>query len=98
MRIEVVLAFAEAQHCVIVDLPEGATVADALAASGLAMSGIDDEQIGVWNRRVTLATLLREADRVEVYRPLVADPKQARRQRAERNPVGVQAKRKFSRS
>ena len=65
MRIEVVLAFAEAQHCVIVDLPEGATVADALAASGLAMSGIDDEQIGVWNRRVTLAAVLRDARRTQ---------------------------------
>lgn len=47
MRIEVVLAFAEAQHCVIVDLPEGATVADALAASGLAMSGIDEDRKSV---------------------------------------------------
>ncbi|MBL0041345.1 MAG: RnfH family protein [Xanthomonadales bacterium] len=98
MRIEVVYATADVQHCVVLNLRDGASVADAIAASGLPLGDIDDEQVGVWNRRVTLATLLREADRVEVYRPLVADPKQARRQRAERNPVGVQAKRKFSRS
>lgn len=98
MRVEVVLALPAVQHCVALDLPEGATVADAIAASGLDSTGVDDEHVGVWNRRVTLATALREADRVEIYRPLVADPKQARRARAERNPVGVQARRRINRS
>ena len=98
MRVEVVLALPASQHCVALDLPDGATVADAIAASGLDASAIDDDHVGIWNRRVTLATVLREADRVELYRPLVADPKQARRVRAERNPVGVQAKRRISRS
>ena len=98
MRVEVVQAWSGAQHRIALDLAEGATVADAIAASGLDGTGIDDEHVGIWNRRVTLATLLREADRVELYRPLVADPKLARRTRAERNPVGVQAKRRINRS
>ncbi len=98
MRVEVVLALPEVQRCIALDLPEGATVADAIAAAGLDSSGDDDDHVGIWNRRVTRSTVLREADRVEIYRPLVADPKQARRVRAERNPVGVQAKRRISRS
>ena len=85
-RVHVEVAYAEPsrQFLRALDLPRGSTVADAIAASGLPLGDIDDEQVGVWNRRVTLATLLREADRVEVYRPLVADPKQARRQRVRR--------------
>ena len=98
MQVEVVFALPDAQRCITLDLPEGATVADAISASGFDAAGVDDEHVGVWNRRVTLATTLREADRVELYRPLVADPKQARRVRAERNPVGVQAKRRINRS
>jgi putative ubiquitin-RnfH superfamily antitoxin RatB of RatAB toxin-antitoxin module len=68
-----------------VQLPEGADVRQALAASGLAgaFPGLDLEQadVGVWGRRATLAQLLREGDRVEVYRGLLADPKVARRER-----------------
>lgn len=98
MRIEVVYALSDVPQCIELDLPAGATVGDALVAAGLGAHAGDEEQVGIWNRRVTLATLLREADRVEIYRPLRADPMQARRLRAERNPVGVQAKRRVSRS
>ncbi|MBK7146992.1 MAG: RnfH family protein [Xanthomonadales bacterium] len=98
MRVEVVYALPDAQQCIELDLPAGASVADAIAAAGLEAQASGDEQVGIWNRRATLMTLLREADRVEIYRPLRADPIQARRLRAERNPVGVQAKRRVSRS
>jgi putative ubiquitin-RnfH superfamily antitoxin RatB of RatAB toxin-antitoxin module len=98
MRIEVLLALPAIQHCVALDLPDGATVADAIAASGLDTTGVHDEHVGIWNRRVTLATPLRDADRVEIYRPLVADPQRARRARAAVHPVGGQAKRRISRS
>lgn len=98
MRVEVVFALPEAQRCIALDLSEGATVADAIAASGLDAQDIDDEQVGIWNRRVTRTTVLRDADRVELYRPITADPKSARRTRAERHPVGVQARRRINRS
>jgi len=98
MRVEVVYALSEVQQCIQIELPAGATVADAIVAAGLGAHASNDEQVGIWNRRATLTTLLREADRVEIYRPLRADPMQARRTRAERNPVGVQAKRRVSRS
>ena len=69
-------------------LPAGATVRDALVASGLAERhpGLDvfAQPVGVWGRRQPLDTPLRDGDRVEVYRPLEVDPKEARRQRQRR--------------
>jgi uncharacterized protein len=65
-------------------LPEGATVADALHASGLRERHgalIDRLRIGVWNKPKEADTPLRDGDRVELYRPLRVDPKEARRQR-----------------
>ena len=69
---------------VTLTLPAGAVVADALAASGLlprhalAAEGL---MLGVWGRRCEPASLLRDRDRVEIYRALIVDPKEARRQR-----------------
>jgi putative ubiquitin-RnfH superfamily antitoxin RatB of RatAB toxin-antitoxin module len=79
MRIEVVLARPERAEVVELDLPPGATVRDALAASG-----IRGNQVGIFGRRVTIDTLLADGDRVEIYRPLAVDPKEARRRRARR--------------
>lgn len=65
-------------------LSPGATVADALHASGLlqrhglASNGLS---VGIWGRACALDLVLRERDRVEIYRPLKVDPKEARRQR-----------------
>ena len=68
-----------------VDVPEGATVATALARSGwtdrFGFAAMPDVALGVWNVPASLKTPLREFDRVEVYRPLTADPKESRRQR-----------------
>ncbi len=69
---------------VAVLLEQGATVDTALQASGLlqrhALNAAELE-VGVWGRICTLETALRSADRVEIYRPLQVDPKEARRQR-----------------
>jgi hypothetical protein len=69
-----------------VRVPLGATIADALSASGFAQSvplpGLDALSVGVWNKVKPRDTQLRAGDRVEIYRPLTADPKQARRRRA----------------
>ena len=66
-------------------LPVGTTVRDALRASGLlhAGSGVDLTQckVGIWGKLRGLDHPLRDRDRVEVYRPLKVDPKEARRQR-----------------
>ena len=69
-------------------LPEGATLADALQASGLLTRHALDAatlRAGVWCKAKELATVLRDRDRVEIYRPLFVDPKEARRQRYKRH-------------
>ena len=71
-----------------VDVETGATALAAIRASGLlerfAEIDISSQSIGVWGRVCALETRLHEGDRVEIYRPLVLDPKEARRQRARR--------------
>ena len=63
-------------------LPAGATVEQALRASGLVQdAALATLSVGVWRRKAALNQLLREGDRVELYRPLVVDPKVARRER-----------------
>ena len=72
---------------VAVSLPAGATVADALRASGVVeRHGLVWEGLraGVWSKARALDSALREHDRVELYRPLIVDPKEARRLRYKR--------------
>jgi len=59
-------------------LPAGASLGDALAAAGKAM----DADAGIWGKRATADTRLADGDRIELYRPLIADPKAARKKRA----------------
>ena len=79
MRVEVVQAHADRAEIVKLELPAGATVRDALVAAG-----IDSQRVGIFGKRVSADARLADGDRVEVYRPLQIDPKQARRQRARR--------------
>lgn len=64
---------------ITVQLPAGACLADALLASGLAIA--PDAACGVWGQTSPRTRKLQAGDRVEIYRPLLADPKQARRER-----------------
>lgn len=82
MRVEVVLAFPRTHRSVEVELPGGASVADAIAACGLPLDAVDG--YAVFGERVTATTALRDGDRVELLRPLQVDPKDARRLRAAR--------------
>ncbi len=78
LRVEVMRARPERLESVALDLPQGATVRVALAAAGMPL----DQPVGVWGRRVALDARLADGDRVELYRPLCVDPKEARRRRA----------------
>lgn len=68
-----------------VSLPAGATLAEAIRASGVLdrhpALDITQAKFGIWGRVQPSGTVLRERDRVEVYRPLQVDPKEARRLR-----------------
>ena len=85
--IAVEVAYGAAPHRIDLtplQLPAGATVRDALLASGvLQRAGLDLQvvQTGVWGRACGLDQALRDRDRVEIYRSLQVDPKEARRQR-----------------
>ncbi|MFC5499910.1 RnfH family protein [Caenimonas terrae] len=67
------------------ELPAGATVLQALQASGIAAEfpslEWNADNVGVWGRKAGAGDLLRDGDRIEVYRPLRVDPKVARRER-----------------
>jgi putative ubiquitin-RnfH superfamily antitoxin RatB of RatAB toxin-antitoxin module len=82
--VEVVLALPGRQTVRSVPLPAGSTAEDAVAASGLAEELRDQGpgRIGIYGKAVAAKTLLRDGDRVEIYRPLQADPKDLRRLRA----------------
>lgn len=70
------------------NVQQGTTIEQALAQSGILsdIPGIDLalQPVGLYGKKRPLDTLLREHDRIEIYRPLVADPKQSRRRRAEK--------------
>ena len=72
-------------------VPAGTTIGQAVEQSGLlqAIPGIDlaVNMVGIYGKKKLLDTVLREHDRVEVYRPLQADPKEARRRRAGGKPA-----------
>jgi putative ubiquitin-RnfH superfamily antitoxin RatB of RatAB toxin-antitoxin module len=89
--IDVEVAYAEPARQFLrrVTLAAGATIADAIAASKLeAELGIDASPLacGIWSKPKPRDTPLADGDRVELYRPLLADPKDARRRRATRQP------------
>ena len=86
--VTVVYALADRATEIRLALPAGSLVADALARSGIAgrHSEIDlaTVAVGIYGTRVGLDTLLADGDRVEIYRPLLIDPKERRRRRAVR--------------
>ena len=86
IRVSVAVALAGRQEVIELELAEDATVQDALAAARLPerFPGIDVAKFkaGVWSRVARPSTPLRDGDRVELYRELAADPKEARRARA----------------
>ncbi len=83
IRVEVLRAWPREFTQTLLMLPEGATVAAALAACGFEPDGMI--ACAVFGERVTAATVLRDGDRLELLRPLLIDPKEARRRRA-KNP------------
>ena len=96
IRVCVAVALPGRQDVLELELPEGATVADAIAAARLGerFPGLDIATLalGIWSRPCAGATPLREGDRVEVYRRLVADAKAERRKRARLSPSSTRSR------
>jgi uncharacterized protein len=91
IRVEVVYALPDEQRILELELPDGARIADALAraevAPGFDQLDLATMPIGVYGRVVDRDHALADGDRVEIYRPLLIDPKEARRLRA-KNQLG----------
>ncbi len=82
MQITVVVSLAPRQvsECTV-QLPPGSTLADALQAAGAMAAQREGTVCGIWGRAMPEATVLKDQDRVELYRGLKVDPKVARRER-----------------
>jgi len=80
IRVQVVIAWPRRFQAIDLIVPAGTTLADAASASGFDLSGITGHAIH--GERADAGAVLRDGDRVELLRPLQADPKDARRRRA----------------
>jgi putative ubiquitin-RnfH superfamily antitoxin RatB of RatAB toxin-antitoxin module len=71
----------------------GTTIGQAVEASGVLARfpeiNLVTQPVGIYGKKKTLETVLRERDRIEIYRPLVADPKDSRRRRAAKKEAGT---------
>jgi uncharacterized protein len=88
LRVEVVYALPEKQVVIALEVEEATTVLRAIEQSGILrqfpQADPRRDGVGIFGKRVTLDTPLRDRDRVEIYRPLIVDPKAARQERARR--------------
>jgi putative ubiquitin-RnfH superfamily antitoxin RatB of RatAB toxin-antitoxin module len=86
LAVELVLATIDTQVLLALDVDEGATVVDVITESGIESRfpalAVAEMPVGIWGKRVSRDTAVRHGDRVELYRPLEIDPREARRQRA----------------
>jgi len=86
IKVEVAYALADEQQIVELEVEQGTTVRQAILRSGI--SGyfhdldIENSKVGIFGKLSKMDKQLRAGDRVEIYRPLIADPKEVRRQRA----------------
>ena len=88
IHIEVVYGVPDKQSILAITVKESTTIEQAIIESGI-MSLFEDidlakNKVGVWNRVAKLSDELEEGDRIEIYRPLLADPKEVRKRRAEK--------------
>ncbi len=89
--VEVAYASHERQKLIVVKLPAGSTAEDAISKSGILAEfpeiDLAVNKVGIFSKACKLDTALRDKDRIEIYRPLIADPKEVRRQRAAEGKV-----------
>lgn len=91
IQLEVTYAKPEKQEVVSLRLPAGSTIKQAIEASGLMARypeiDLAKTKVGIYGKLSRMDTVVRDRDRVELYRPLIADPKEVRKQRAAEGKV-----------
>ena len=87
LQVEIVFALPGKQVLLAVTVDHGASIGDVIAASGLAEQFPDESiqrlETGIWGRAAARDHRVRDGDRVELYRPLLRDPREARRELAQ---------------
>ncbi|WP_394173936.1 RnfH family protein [Thalassotalea litorea] len=88
LLVEVVYALPHKQTLLSLHVEENSTLEQAIVASGVLQLYPEIElkknKVGVWNKAAKLTDRLEDGDRIEIYRPLIADPKEVRKRRAEK--------------
>ncbi len=91
MLVEVAYALEKKQTLLSLEVDEGTTLKQAIEQSGIINTypqiDLTKDKTGIFGKIAKLDTILREKDRVEIYRPLIADPKQVRKERAAKGKV-----------
>lgn len=91
IRVEVVYALPTQQEVIALTVPEGTCIQDAIEQSGVLAKhpeiDLKKNKLGIFAKLSKPDTILRDRDRIEIYRPLIADPKLVRKQRAEEGKV-----------
>ena len=91
IKIEVVYALPHEQTLLTLEVPQGTSLGDAIKVSGILEKHKDVDlatnKVGIFGKLSKLDVQLRDKDRIEIYRPLIADPKEVRRKRAEEGKV-----------
>ncbi len=88
INVEVAYAMPEKQIIRAVNVDTGTTIGAAIVQSGIMMDfpeldfKLEDAKVGIFGKAAAMTTVLADGDRVEIYRPLIADPKEVRRKRA----------------
>jgi len=87
INVEVVYALPDVQRIIPLSVNKGLTLVDAIKQSGILDEfpeiDLEEAKLGIFGKLKKADTVLREGDRVEIYRKLIADPKQVRKERAE---------------
>lgn len=88
ITIEIVYALPHEQSLLVIVIDEGTTVEQAIFESGVCLQhpeiNLAQNKVGIWNKATKLTQTLQDGDRIEIYRPLLADPKEVRKRRAEK--------------
>ena len=94
ITVEVTYAKPETQLLLSLMVNEGTTLVQAIKQSGVLDKfpeiNLDENKFGIFGKTTKADTVLREKDRVEIYRPLIADPKASRRKRAEKKQLKME--------
>lgn len=91
IKIEVVYASPQTQKLLALDIDEGTTIEMAIHQSGILSFfpeiNLQKQKVGVFGKARSLTDVVQEGDRIEIYRPLLIDPKEARRTKAKHHPI-----------